>query len=111
MYHRFKQISISQKYMFCFELSSHQSALICSSQYMRQHNKAGLVEKLWKTLAEDRLAKIEVSVPNDVQFVLVGGLILQYFRAPWKHDSTFNSLLQAYIEFVNKHYSKAIVVL
>ena len=104
------RISISQKDMFCFELSSHPSALFDSSQFMRQPNKAGLAEELWKTMAEDRLAKIDVSVPNDVQFVLDGGSILHRLRAPWKRGSTFDSILQAYIEFVNEQYPNAVVV-
>ena len=45
--------------------------------------------------------------PNNVQFVLDGSSLLRRLRAPCRRGSTFDYILEAYVDFVNEHYPKS----
>lgn len=97
------------KELFRYELCSFPSSLFETPDFLRQPNKAALADELWKLVIANGTAP-SLSVLNDVQFVIDGGSLLQRLQAPWRSGNTFQSTINSYVQFVNYHYHKAVVV-
>ena len=50
------------------------------------------------------------TLPRNVRFVLDGGSLLQRLQAPWKRGTTFEAIIDTYVNFVNNHYPESVVV-
>lgn len=97
--------------LFKYELSSFPTALFESPDFMRQPNKASLADELWKIVLKNTIPRsVPLSLPTDLQYVLDGGSLLQRLQAPWKRGNSFQSIIEAYVHFVNCHYPGAVVV-
>ena len=68
--------------VFKYELCSYPPALFDTSLMLRLPQKSGLACAVWNTLALDT-----PEIPAEVQFVLVGGSLLQ--RLPWIQGTTY----------------------
>ena len=98
-----------KKELFQYECSF-PSSLFESADFLRQASKASLADELWKLLPASSNVPGYSSVPKDVQFVIDGGSLLQRLQWPWKRGSTFQHIISAYVQFVNYHYPRAVVV-
>ena len=46
--------------------------------------------------------------PDDVVYVLDGGVLLQ--KLPWPNQTTYANLSNLYVQYVHRHYKHAVVV-
>ena len=88
---------------FSFELSNIPTALFDSSGLLRQANKAAVAQYLWSSTAQ-----VNAELPDQVCFVIDGSSLLH--RLPWPRGSSYNELIQMYIDYVIRVYKKGTVV-
>ena len=62
-----------------------------------------MAQYLWSSTAQ-----VNAELPDHVCFVIDGGSLLH--RVPWPHGSSYNELIQMYIDFVIRVYKKGTVV-
>ena len=95
--------TINMQSLFSYELSSYPTALFDTSLLMRMPDKASLQNSLVK-----KVPSCVVDQCDDVVYVLDGGALLQ--KLPWPHHTTYAELSKLYVQYVNRHYSHAVVV-
>lgn len=91
--------------IFHYELCSIPSALFETNGLLREANKPSLADAVW-TLAKG--VNMPTQKETDMCYVLDGGSLLQ--RLPWSRDTTFGSICQLYVAYVQRRYADAIVV-
>ena len=65
--------------------------------------KATFAESIWINLKQKY-----PSAPENPRYVLDGGALL--YRIPWTRGSSFSTILQTYIDYVNKRYPGSVIV-
>ncbi|CAG2201846.1 unnamed protein product [Mytilus edulis] len=89
--------------IFKYELCSVPSSLFDNNGLPRQANKSILADSIWDF---DGCGCLETGI--NVHHVLDGGSLIH--RIPWTKGNSFNSICQAYIDYVKSHYSQATIV-
>ena len=75
--------------IFKYELCSYPPALFDSSLLLREPQKSVLANSIWNCLTQEC-----PEIPEDVEFVLDGGSLLQ--RIPWQHGMTYREICIVY---------------
>ena len=78
------------------ELSSHPASLFGNNGLMLEADKPSLGDEIWN------VAEKNVTVPDDVTYVLDGGHLL--FKMKWKKGKSFEEIFRSYENYVLKHY-------
>ena len=86
-----------------YELSHFPPALFASSSCLRESQKSQLSDSLWSMLDQP-----VVTLPPTLKFVLDGGSLLH--KIPWKKGSSYQSIINQYVNFVHSSYGGAVIV-
>ena len=93
--------------LFQYELCSYPSSLFDSKLLMRLPDKAdlqnGLVKKIPACVVSDQPLDM-----LEVMYVVDGGAMLQ--RIPWPKSTSYFNLCKLYIQFIQRHYQRVLVV-
>ena len=84
-------------------MTIYQTTLFETVDLLLEPKKSSLADRIWNmTQANSAI------VPEYSQFVLDGGSLLH--RIMWNRGSSFESILNAYANYVNRKYGKPVVV-
>ena len=86
-----------------FELCTIPKSLFETPELLHEAQKSSLADTLWTKAKPD-----QVSLPRQAKYILDGGALLH--RVPWMRGTSFASIVKSYLDYVMKHYGKAIIV-
>ena len=89
--------------LFSYELCSVPASLFETNGSLRKANKPVLASNIRKMVDTE----IEIQL-QPVRYVLDGGSLLQ--RIPWKRGSSYASIIDSYVAYVKRKYTKAFIV-
>ena len=84
---------------FTYELTTYPTALFETVDLLLEPQKSSLADDIWNMTNAN-----SATLPEGAQFVLDGGSLLH--RIVWNRGSTFESILNAYTNYVNRKYGK-----
>lgn len=90
--------------LFRYELCPYPASLFDSKLLMRVGDKSDLMHGVVKRVPECVVEEL----PGDVVYVIDGGSLLQ--KLPWPKSITYHKLCDLYIQYLERHYPRAIVV-
>ena len=86
-----------------YELCSVPASLFETNGSLRNANKPVLASTIRK------MVDTEIEIPSQpVRYVLDGGSLLQ--RIPWKRGTSYASIIDSYVAYVKRKYTKAFIV-
>ena len=89
--------------LFSYELCSVPASLFERNGSLRKANKPVLASTIRK------MVDTEIEIPSQpVRYVLDGGSLLQ--RIPWKRGSSYASIIDSYVAYVKRKFTKAFIV-
>ena len=88
---------------FTYELTTYPTALFETVDLLLEPQKSSLADEIWSMTKAN-----SATLPEGAQVVLDGGSLLH--RIVWNRGSTFESILNAYTNYVNCKYGKPVVV-
>ena len=89
--------------LLTYELTTYPTALFETVDLLFEPQKSSLADDMWNMTKAN-----SATLPEGAQFVLDGGSLLH--RIIWNRGSTFESILNAYTNYVNRKYGKPVVV-
>lgn len=92
--------------LFQYELCSPPPSLFETNGLLRKANKPSLADAIWK-LAECSQMSAHLD-EESMCFVIDGGSLLQ--RLPWLQNTTYGSICQCYVDYINQKYRNPTVV-
>ena len=88
---------------FTYELTTYPTALFETVNLLLEPQKSSLADEIWNMTKAN-----SATLPEGAQVVLDGGSLLH--RIVWNRGSTFESILNAYTNYVNCKYGKPVGV-
>ena len=88
---------------FTYELTTYPTALFETVDPLLEPQKSSLADEIW-----NMTKATSATLPEGAQVVLDGGSLLH--RIMWNRGSSFESILNAYANYVNRKYGKPVVV-
>ena len=85
------------------ELSCYPLYLFETAELLHEAQKAAFADSIWINLKQKNPPG-----PENPRYVLDGGALL--YRIPWTRGSSFSTILQTYVDYVNKRYPGSVIV-